>query len=81
MEMGEEIRPFQEKGRRGAQRHPFGVGWWCMAGTRVLRLGGQRRGAEAGGAGSSLGDGAAGGAGRPRRIAQGSRQPPFAEMR
>lgn len=46
MEMGEEIRPFQEKGRRGAQRHPFGVGWWCWGGiAEVLGLwGGEQPG-------------------------------------
>lgn len=33
MEMGKEIRTFHEKGRRGALRHPFGVGWWTPGST------------------------------------------------
>lgn len=38
LEMRKEVRPFQETGRRAAQRLPSGVGWWCMGGPRVQGL-------------------------------------------
>jgi len=78
VEVGEEVRPFQEKRRRGVQRDPSGVRRWC-GGHGVPGQGGQHQ--VLGGVGSSWGTERLEELSGRGGLARGSQQPPLTEVR